>query len=426
DALKKAGVEVWTSSSRDQAQIIRTLVDDDFMERYNIPINVKLVTGDTLLPATLAGTGPDVSMGNAQSTPINYAIRSAVLSLNDTNGGYDFNDFSKYENNPVYKDILDDVDTFDEVTKRFAPTAMVPLTLYGKAYGIPENMSFSMMFYRKDIFAEQNIKVPDTWDDFKAIISTLQAKTMDIGFPTGVGGSTILMYQQGEKMYDEGNYDSYLADYPELFADGKNTYTDENGKVIPKTDGMTINLDSDIALSTFNDVCKYFTNYSFPVTYTFPDRFRNGTMPLGILDYTTYNTLIVFAPEIKGLWEFTPLPGTKSADGSTINNTSVASVSAMIMMRSVTDDNAFSAWTFMQWWTSAKIQSSYANEMEALLGPSAKQNTANIEALELMAWSKDELDSLKAQFNAVTCTPEYPGSYIIGRYTNFAFLGVYN
>ena len=43
-----------------------------------------------------------------------------------------------------------------------------------------------------------------------------------------------------------------------------------------------------------------------------------------------------------------------------------------------------------------------------------------------MSWSKDEIDSLMAQLNAVQCTPEYPGSYIIGRYTNFAFLDVYN
>ena len=65
----------------------------------------------------------------------------------------------------------------------------------------------------------------------------------------------------------------------------------------------------------------------------------------------------------------------------------------------------------MQWWSSAEIQSDFCNEMVALLGPSGKQNTANIEALEGMSWSKDELDNLKAQFNAVTCTPEYPGGY---------------
>ena len=56
----------------------------------------------------------------------------------------------------------------------------------------------------------------------------------------------------------------------------------------------------------------------------------------------------------------------------------------------------------------------------------AKQATANLEALAMMSWSKDEMDNLAAQFNAVECTPEFPGSYIIGRYTSFAFLDVYN
>ena len=43
-----------------------------------------------------------------------------------------------------------------------------------------------------------------------------------------------------------------------------------------------------------------------------------------------------------------------------------------------------------------------------------------------MAWSTDEYNNLFAQFNAVACTPEFPGRYIIGRYTGFAFLDVYN
>ena len=41
----------------------------------------------------------------------------------------------------------------------------------------------------------------------------------------------------------------------------------------------------------------------------FPNRFRTGEMPIGIVDYTTYNMLTVMAPEIKGLWDFTMVPG---------------------------------------------------------------------------------------------------------------------
>ncbi len=433
-------IEVWVTTGRDQASILRNLVDDEFAAKYpGINVKVKLVAAGTLLPSTLAGTGPDVSLGNAQTEAINYAIRSAVMALNvktDEKGelvsdnGFDFNNFDRYADDETYKKYIVDgkwtVDTFDEVKARFADEAMVPLTLYGETYGVPENMSFYMMFYRKDILAELDLAVPNTWDDFYDMIYTLQSNKLEIGFPSGVTGSTIWMYQQGETMYDMGNYDAYMEKYgDQLKADG-NVYYDEEGNLIPKTDGMTINLDSDIALACFKDVCQLYTMFDFPVTYDFANRFRSGEMPIAVADYTAYNQLIVFAPEINGMWEFTPLPGTADINGN-INNTSVGTVTSMMMMSSVKErKNEFAAYTFMQWWSSADSQSSYGNEMEALLGPSAKQNTANIEALYSMPWSKSEHDNLAAQFKKVTCTPEFPGGYIIARYAQFAFLGVYN
>ena len=167
EADAEHSIEVWTFTSRDQAQIMRSLLDDDFSTRYpGINVNIKLVVAGTLLPATLAGTGPDVSMGSAQTEAINYAIRSAVKALNSTTNGYNFNDFSAYKDDPVYSQFIDDVDTFDEVKARFSEEAMVPLTIYGETFGIPENMSFFMLFYRKDILAELGLEVPVTWDDF--------------------------------------------------------------------------------------------------------------------------------------------------------------------------------------------------------------------------------------------------------------------
>ncbi len=456
-------VEVWTMTSRDQAQIIRTMVDDNFTPNYEgINVDIKLVVGGALLPSTLAGTGPDVFIGAAQGDPVNYAIRSAVLSLNSTAGdsniGYNFNDLensvwntdAKYE---AFRKLIENgtVKSLDEVKTWFVDQAFVPLTLYGDTYALPLTMSFSMMFYRKDMFVELGIEVPNTWDDFYDIIYTLQSNSLDIGFPAGVGGSTILMYQQDETLYDEGDYDYYLelfqrANYDGDFEAIKNdanaiqslnnelvgkglVYIAEDGTYRPKTDGMTINLDSDISLAAFKDVCELFTMFDFPVTYDFANRFRSGEMPIAIADYTTYNTLIVFAPEINGLWEFTPLPGTPDPlRPEEINNVTIGAVSTIMMMRSAAEDEAvaFGSWAFMQWYVGAEIQSIYGNEMVALLGPSAKQPTANIQALENMAWSTEESNNLMSQFNAVTCTPEYPGSYIISRYTSFAFLDVVN
>ena len=466
DTAGNVNVEVWTATSRDQAQIIRSLVDDNFTPNYEgITVEIKLVAGGTLLPATLAGTGPDVYLGAAQGDPVNYAIRSAVLSLNsktgDTSIGYDFTDLensvwnSKNDNGeykyPAFHRLIEagTIKDFDEVTGWFADQAMVPVTLYGETYALPMTMSFSMMFYRKDIFVELGIEVPNTWDDFYDIIYSLQSNSLDIGFPSGTGGSMILMYQQNEPLYDMGDHDYYLelfrryyyegddydnisaeqlAEVDKAISDAGLTYIDEEGNTIPKTDGMTINLDSDISLATFKEVCQLFTMYSFPVTYEFANRFRSGEMPLAIVDYTSYNTLIIFAPEINGLWEFTPLPGTANELTQEINNVTIGGISTVMMMNSVSDNEkeALGAWAFMQWYLSADIQSAYGNEMVALLGPSAKQPTANINALADMAWSTEEYNNLFSQFKAVACTPEFPGSYIIGRYTNFAFLDVYN
>ncbi len=457
-------VEVWTATSRDQAQIIRSLIDDDFTPNHSgINVELKLVAGGTLLPATLAGTGPDVYMGAGQGDPVNYAIRSAVLSLNTKTGntaiGYDFTDLKKSqwydkEKYPEFYELIESetVKDFESVSDWFAPQSLVPVTLYGETYALPMTMSFSMMFYRKDIFAELDIDIPNTWDDFYDIIYSLQSNSLDIGFPQGTGGSMVMMYQQNEPLYDEGNYDYYLELLQRYYYEGDfdkisdkdlkklnkdladkgltyETYDDDNNLVTrPKTDGMTINLDSDISLATFKDVCQFFTMYDFPITFDFANRFRSGEMPLGIMDYTAYNTLIVFAPEINGLWEFTPLPGTANELTQEINNSTIGGISTIMLMNSVSKDEAaaFGSWAFMQWYLNKDIQSAYGNEMVALLGPSAKQPTANMEALEDMAWSTEESKNLLAQFNAVVCTPEYPGSYIIGRYTTFAFLDVVN
>jgi hypothetical protein len=89
-------------------------------------------------------------------------------------------------------------------------------------------------------------------------------------------------------------------------------------------------------------------------------------------------------------------------------------------------DNEAAAWEFMLWHSGAKFQVDYANEMVAIIGPSAKHSTANLNALREMPWTSAEYEQLSYQFNNLASIPNYPGSYIIGRYTNFAFLAAYN
>ena len=59
-----------------------------------------------------------------------------------------------------------------------------------------------------------------------------------------------------------------------------------------------------------------YNDYGLPTVFDFVSRFRSGEMPIGLFPYSTYNTLVVSAPEIRNLWDFTLFPGTLQADGS--------------------------------------------------------------------------------------------------------------
>jgi hypothetical protein len=117
------------------------------------------------------------------------------------------------------------------------------------------------------------------------------------------------------------------------------------------------------------------------------------------------------------------MPGTEDEYGN-INNASVSGVSAIVMITGC--DNIEGAWDFMRWHSGASCQEQYSNEMVSILGPSAKHPTANIKALASLPWTSEELKEIQLQFNNLASIPNYPGSYIIDRYTKFAFLAAYN
>ena len=364
-------IEVWMETARDQSQVLRNLVNNGFTPETEIAVDLKLVAGGTLLPSILAGSGPDVSLGRGQADVINYAIRSALLNV-------------------------DHFDDFEETTENFNEAAMLVLGIEDSDgilhyYGLPEVQGFPMMFIRTDILADLDLELPKSWDDIMACIPILQANNMEIGLSTDY---KIFLYQQGG----------------DLFADG----------------GMRINLDSQLALASFEKMCNLFTMYSFPYVYNAANRFRTGEMPIVIGDYVgTYNQLKVFATEIQGKWEFMPLPGEVQPDGS-INNVSISAVTACVLVKGCEEEDQANAWEFMKWYTGEQCQVDYANEMVAILGPSGKQATANKAALSQLPWTTKELEQVQLQFNNLASVPNYPGAYIIDRYTNFAFLSAYN
>lgn len=361
----------WLVSGRDQAQIIRQMIDDTFLPETGIAMNLQLVSAGTLLPAVLAGTGPDLSLSNASTDPVNYAIRGAVMDLSGFDG-------------------------FDEVAGRFHPSAMVPLSFGGKTYALPETQSFPMLFYRTDIFEELGLRPPDTWEDFYKLIPRLQKNNMEIGFPgglinTGISGLSIFLYQNGETMY--------------------------------RGDGQEVNLDSNASLDAFRQMCELFTKYKFPIEFDFANRFRTGEMPMAIQDYTLYNQLTVFAPEIKGQWDFIPVPGTRKADGTIDRSVPTGGLATIMLKNAEFPDNA---WRFMEWWCREDTQGRFAQELESVMGQAAKYASANLEAFRKMSWSKHNYDNIMEQWAFAVGTPEVPGGYYTSRCIDFAFNRVYN
>ena len=433
NADKDVSIDVWLAMGRDQSNIWRTMIDaqDGFTEQTGYPVNLKLVTGATLLPSILSGKGPDVYMGLGSATVINYAIRDAVLAVSGnaenqladevfldnqifTTTYYTYKDENGREITTEYRGeegLTFKSYTFnDYVAQNFVHAAMDTLTLQEKTYGLPQTMAFSMMFYRMDVLAELDVNIPQTWTALLELLPVLQSNNMSIGV-SYVLALDFMLYQKGGSMW-------YYADV-------------DSPDFNPDYAGSKIALDTNIAKESFEYVCRMFSDYSFPISYDAANRFRTGEMPILIGSYEDlYNKLVVYATEIEGLWEFCPLPGCETTDEEgrilSINYDSLATVTATVLLHGSEGEERFAAWEYMQWQTSESVQANYGNRMVAILGPSAKYETANINAIDDLSWTADERNAIMNQIENMSSIVNYPGSYYIARYVKFAFLDAVN
>ena len=373
DAKDQRTVTVWIGSGRDQANTMKALIDETFTSQTGINVNLKLVTMNTLLPATLAGQGPDVAMQIDNDIPVNFAMRNASADLTQ------FADF-------------------EEVKERFRSSAIVPYSYSDGVYALPETQTFNMLFYRKDVLQELGLSIPDTWDDVSNLLAILSKNHMEFGMPQVIQPTI-----QGQNLPPNSIYAALL------FQNGGSFYRDG---------GKESDLDSRIGIETFKQWTEYYTDYKLEREFDFANRFRTGQMPIGINDYSVYNQLSVFAPEIRGLWGFAPVPGTLQEDGS-INREVPGGGTAVMMLQNAEDKDA--AWQFMKWWTSDETQAVFGREMEGLMGAAARYPTANIKALDSLPWPVADYENLKAQFEWVRGIPEVPGGYFTGRHLFNAF-----
>lgn len=371
EASDKKPINVWIGSGmtggRDQAQVLNQMIVQDFIPKTGINVNLQLVPAGTVLTAAVSGRGPDVSLQSAGSEPANYAMRNAVVDLSKLDG-------------------------YDEVVKRFPEEALVQYTYEGGVYALPETFSFPMLFYRTDILENMGINIDEvkTWDDLFGLLPIIQLNNMQISFAAGPISYYTMLFQNGGVMYKDNNVHSAL--------------------------------DEKVALNTFNTFMGLYTNYGMPYAYSFVNRFRTGEIPIGVEDYTIYNTLKLSAPEISGQWEMREIPGTIDSEGN-LNKTSVVNGSGGIILAA--SDSIEDSWEFLKWWTNTDSQYKFGKELESIMGVGARYNTANIEAFKRLPWTKIEKESLLSQMEHLSGIPQVPGGYLTDRSVQFAISKVY-
>lgn len=368
---KDASIKVWMASAgREQAQIIQNMIDETFSPNTDIAVTLQLIPMDVVLRAALAGNGPDVVIGLGQATAQDFAMRGATVDLSQ------------------YPDYAEYVQRYGEGVLR--------ATKYGEgAFGIPEQVSFQMLFYREDVLNELGLKVPTTWTEIMEMIPVLNRENYDFYMPSTRVGTGLNVFQAMVYQNEGEIYEGEGVDY-----------------------GIASALHEDPAMEAFKWYTDLFTVHGLEVQADFSNRFRTGEMPVGVTDYTTYCTLEIFAPEIKGLWSFSAFPGSVKEDG-TIDNTYVCDTVQTVIMDGA--DNKDAAWEFVKWWNETAQQTSYATTLEAIMGAAARYPAADPNVIRNLPWSNAESTQLLAQYDKLISMPAVPGYYMNTRMISYAF-----
>ncbi len=385
DVTGNQTMKVWVAAGRDQAQVVKQMVDSGFNPTSDTKAVISLVQGG-VVEATLAGKGPDVVMFLGSDFPIQLAARGLLTDL------------SQY-------------DDFDEVMTRFSANAGTLYTYDGGIYGLPVSQVFPMLFYRSDILEDMGIDAEQdlqTWDGLNEVLPKLMRDYMEVGLIlpvlTSVNGTATVL-----NTTEAGNTLATL-----LVQQDSNFFNEE---LTETTFG------SQLAIDAFTTWTEYYTDYDFQQTYDAFTRFRTGQMPVLLQNYTFYNQLAVAAPEIKGSWGMMQVPGTVQEDG-TINHSSTSQGSGAMVLKGC--EYQEDAWEFIKWFTSTDAQVEYANDIESLMGLMGRFETANIEALNSLSWSSEELELLTAQLKSQVEVPIIPASYAVTTNLMNAFRKVVN
>ena len=372
---KKGHLQVWMGRSRQYLEIVQNMVDTMFTPETGIEVDLSIMPdANKLVLANAAGTAPDVVLSLQYVVPSYLNIRGAL---------YDLTQF----------------EDFPEIAQRFSSGLFIPYTLGNGIYAMPETVNFWVQFYRKDILNALNISVPDNLEQVKMILPELQRRNMNYYFPTaGMAGMKV-----------------FPGTLPLILQSG--------GSIYGETVGDTT-LDSEESLRGFREMTELFTIYNMPTDVPSPgfyQQFRDGTLPIGIADLATYNLLLNAAPELDGMWDISLFPGLLNEKGEVQRWTTGGAETMAILSQTKMPQEA---WTFLKWWSSAEVQSSFGNLLQSTYGSEYIWPTANREAFETLPLKSVHKKIILEQMEWMTEAPWVLGTYMLERELSNAFISV--
>ncbi|MBQ8683576.1 MAG: extracellular solute-binding protein [Clostridia bacterium] len=361
-------LNVWASTSTEAAEILRGIMDDTFTPVNQVEVNLNLLPAgqlnagavNTLMLSMVSGRTPDVVLSVTPSTAVEMAIRDAALPLSSMKG-------------------------FDTFSQQFLSEAFKPLSFNGEVYGIPERADFRLLYYRKDIFAALGLTPPETWEDFYHVtLQVLNQNQLEAYVPQDL---SMFLFQQGGKYFSDN--------------------------------GLTCALDSTAGYDAFEELVELYVNYGVPFTTAFFNRFRTGSIPVGIGGYSEYISLLIGAPELSGKWGIALVPGHRDENNVVDRSWSGTVTSASLIMADT--EMPEESWAFLQWWMGEETQSRYAREVESRIGLGSRVNTANLKAFQSLSWRTGDMDMFMEAWSSAVEIPGVLGGTYLMRHVNNAW-----
>ena len=358
---KEDALNVWLIGSAQEMEILREMVALAYPERN---VNISLATGEGKVQLAIAAdNAPDVVIGGSMAFAYQLGIRDAVLDL------------SQFED-------------FEEIAERFYEESLVPATLNGQVYALPQTLESWLLFYRTDILESLGLTVPETWDDVIDMLPTLYRYGMDFNTVPAYGGALKnltslmpLMQQNGADLYAE--------------------------------DGMAVEFTSGAFIQGFTQLTDLYTKYGVSTAINnFYSSFRNGTVPIGISGLGTYVLLSEAATELDGLWGVALLPGVQTETGI---NRSHPAVNTGCMIIADTK-RAEEAWEFVSWWMDVQVQNDFAQRLQTTYGSEYVWVSANRDALEMSSLFPTEVKTvILEQLACMQEIPSHPATTLVQR-----------